>query len=250
MTSAGWTAIRAHCVRRLRHSDVVEPTDTTQLTPPVGLGVWLADADPQDVIVHQAIPINREWWDQELERLGLPSGTIVSDRPTRAMVFALAEAAQASAPDAERLLWNAVAWGAGKKPRLIRKRIESLAADRTRLSELLRDAAVVSRSNPVDAYALLRPRDNAIKHLGPAFFTKFLYFAGGGNSDHPCCILDDRVAHSLQTAGWQSLPRRSDWWPSTYGRYMELLTRWKKETDAARLDLIERYLFDANGNFG
>jgi hypothetical protein len=28
---------------------------------------------------------------------------------------------------------------------------------------------------------------------------------------------------------------------------MELLARWKRETSAARLDLIERYLFDANG---
>ena len=162
-------------------------------------------------------------------------------------MFKLAGAAQTSARDAERLLWNAVAWGAGKKPRLSRKRIESVAQDRVRLSELLRQAAVLSRSQPVDAYALLRPRDNAIKHLGPAFFTKYLYFAGGGDADHPCCILDDRVAHSLQVAGWHSLPRRSDWWPSTYGRFMELLARWKRETSAARLDLIERYLFDAHG---
>jgi hypothetical protein len=225
----------------------VEATDTTQLTSPAGLGDWLTNADPQHVILGHAIPINRSWWDRELGHIGLPSGTVVSENITRAMVFNLAEAAQFNAPDAERLLWNAVAWGAGKKPRLIRKRIESVEADRTRLGELLREAAVLSRSSPVDAYTLLRPRDNAIKHLGPAFFTKFLYFAGGGNPDHPCCILDDRVAHSLQAAGWRSLPRRNDWWPSTYGRYMELLAQWKNETGATRLDLIERYLFDANG---
>jgi hypothetical protein len=28
---------------------------------------------------------------------------------------------------------------------------------------------------------------------------------------------------------------------------MELLAQWKNETGATRLDLIERYLFDANG---
>lgn len=178
---------------------------------------------------------------------GFPSDTLVSEIPSRADVFGLADDALASPRGAEKLLWNAVAWGAGKKPRLIRKRIASVAADRLRLSELMRQAAVLSRTDPVEAYALLRPRDNAIKHLGPAFFTKFLYFAGGGEAYHPCCILDDRVAHSLQTAGWQSLPRRSDWWPSTYGRYMDLVTRWTKETGAARLDLVERYLFDANG---
>jgi hypothetical protein len=207
----------------------------------------LENTDPLHAIFEQAIVINPEWWEKLLIEHGMTADTLVSSSPTRADVFALGDAALSSAHDAEVLLWNAVAWGAGKKPRLIRKRMAAVEQDRPRLPELLREAAVMSRSDPVAAYARLRPRANAIKYLGPAFFTKFLYFAGCGNPDHPCCILDDRVAHSLQSAGWKSLPRRSDWWPSTYGRYVDLLIRWKKEVGAARLDLIERYLFDTNG---
>jgi hypothetical protein len=191
----------------------VEATDTTSLPPPPGLSDWVGCVDPQEAIFEQAISINRESWGRELAEHGLPSGTLVSELPTRADVFGLADDALSNARDAERLLWNAVAWGAGKKARLIRKRMMSLAQDRVRLGEVLRQAAVLSRSDPVEGYALLRPRGNAIKYPGPGFFTKFVYVAGGGKANHPCCILDDRVAHSLQTTVWQTLPRRSDWWP-------------------------------------
>jgi hypothetical protein len=48
-------------------------------------------------------------------------------------------------------------------------------------------AAETSRHDPTGAYQLMRPgRHNAIRSLGPSFFTKFLYFAGGGAQNHPC----------------------------------------------------------------
>ncbi|MDR7170513.1 hypothetical protein J2W56_004264 [Nocardia kruczakiae] len=93
---------------------------------------------------------------------------------------------------------------------------------------------------------MLRPgdRSNAIEFLGPAFFTKYLYFAGGGDPDHPCCILDTRVATTLHRAGWSSLPTKGSWLASAYQRYNDLLADWKTRTGAPRRDVIERWLFD------
>lgn len=63
---------------------------------------------------------------------------------------------------------------------------------------LLREAAVASREDPAAAFTLLRPgRRNAFASLGPNFFTKYLYFAGGGSPDHPCLIVDQYVRAAL-----------------------------------------------------
>lgn len=60
--------------------------------------------------------------------------------------------------------------------------------------------------------------------LGPAFFTKYLYFAGGGEPHHPCTILDVNVARALQdTCGWSSLPITGGWGSSAFDRYCTLL---------------------------
>jgi hypothetical protein len=91
----------------------------------------------------------------------------------------------------------------------------------------------------------LYPRNRtAIPELGPAFFTKYLYFAGGGAASHPCCILDENVALALhQACGWQSLPTKN-WLATAYERYAALLARWVIEHRLARVDVIERWLFE------
>jgi hypothetical protein len=112
----------------------------------------------------------------------------------------------------------------------------------------LRDAAECARQGDVrGAYESLIRR-GTVPYLGPAFFTKFLYFAS--NQDDPrCLILDARVARSLYRMGWSmapTYPSRSfsfNWYTDTYVSYCELLTRW---ADAAktRPDLFERRLFE------
>ncbi|MEU3642239.1 hypothetical protein AB0E59_02580 [Lentzea sp. NPDC034063] len=87
-------------------------------------------------------------------------------------------------------------------------RLTIIAADVPRCEDLLTRAADLSRSDPPSAFALLRPgNSNAIRYLGPSFFTKFLYFAGGGAPDHPCLILDRVVATRLGP-GNRPRPRR------------------------------------------
>lgn len=61
---------------------------------------------------------------------------------------------------------------------------------------LLRRAAGLSMTDPRGAFLLLKPGGNAISSLGPNFFTKFLYFAGGGALG--TCEAEERRGHSGQ----------------------------------------------------
>jgi hypothetical protein len=92
---------------------------------------------------------------------------------------------------------------------------------------------------------MLRPGGrNEIRSLGPSFFTKFLYFAGGGSPDHPCLILDRVVATALRDhCGWTSLHPTGPWPAETYRRYCGLLARWAQDYHCAP-DELERTLFD------
>jgi hypothetical protein len=84
----------------------------------------------------------------------------------------------------------------------------------------------------------------ALSDLGPAFFTKYLYFAGVGCADHRCCILDENVAMSLhRTCGWASLPTKN-WLATAYGGYALLLDRWIDEYRLPRRDLVARWFFE------
>ncbi|WP_344053353.1 hypothetical protein [Streptomyces thermoalcalitolerans] len=148
-----------------------------------------------------------------------------------------------------RFLWRVLAWGSGRKLRLNHKRVQAVADDRSSAMAALRQALKAAREDPAQAYEALRPKDrNAIAYLGPAFSTRVLYFAGCGALDHPCAILDSRVAATLKnTCKWDSLGE-SEWPTSTCIRYCTLLDRWAHE-ESRRLgrrigvDEIERWLF-------
>ncbi len=129
------------------------------------------------------------------------------------------------------------------------RRLNSIRADVLRAEKLLTRAKDMAGHDPAGAYAVLRPgRRNEIPALGPSFFTKFLYFAGGGNPDHPCLILDRVVATALHDkCGWTSLPRTWGWSADTYQRYCDLLARWAREHHCVP-DEIERTLFGSRGS--
>lgn len=206
----------------------------------------LATIEANEWIDNHTITVNRPWWAQTLSEYGFED-TLVGDDISRADLFELASNAGADASAALTLLWNALAWGTGMRNRNNKRRIASMAADPVRFGDLLRDAAAISRADPTAAYELLYPRHRgAIRFLGPAFFTKYLYFAGGGGGDHPCMILDQFVAKALHsTCGWTSLPVNGGWLASAYGRYNELLGMWvEQHAEIRRRDVIERWLFE------
>ncbi|WP_220032469.1 hypothetical protein [Mycolicibacterium moriokaense] len=208
------------------------------------------------------------WWDEEIAAAGLPGGPLKVRRRddgavglSRADVFGLARPLTDGGPASDEqvlaLLWNTLAWGTRAK-RAGRKRIRAVADNPNEALSALRTAIALSSTDPEAAYDTLYPRIQgvrgprrtrrpAIAEIGPAFFTKVLYFAGAGDPNHPCLILDSQVAGAL---GRECQWKLSDnyWWPETYQRYIDLLGRWAAEASGrigrpVARDEFERYLF-------
>ncbi|MGV1005462.1 MAG: hypothetical protein ACOYEV_12015 [Candidatus Nanopelagicales bacterium] len=198
-------------------------------------------------ITNHRMPVSRQWWTDKLTGAGI-ADTVLSSAISRGEIFELAAKAAQDPDAALALLWNSLAWGSGNKLRNNGKRIASVADDTARASALLMEAATLGRTSPFDAYELLYPQQRGVIHqLGPAFFTKYLYFAGGGSPTHPCAILDENVARALRdSCGWKSLPvEKAGWYTSTYDRYCTLLGTWVQQHNGiGRRDIIERWLFE------
>jgi hypothetical protein len=224
----------------------VTANDLSSLALP---GWALPSQSRAEAVAGQEIRFSAASWSGAIEALSLPgrpptaSGSNGVSTMTRSDVWGCAESL-GSDPDAVfTLLWHALAWGTGTRMFRIGRRLGGIAADVAAARNSLTKAAGLSRTDPGGAYdLLLRPSPCSIKYLGPAFFTKFLYFAGGGEPDHPCLILDARVAKSLHTIGWTSLNTRGPWPTKTYLRYLGLMSRWAGEHNVAP-DELERTLY-------
>ncbi|MCH6470240.1 8-oxoguanine DNA glycosylase OGG fold protein [Sinomonas terrae] len=209
-----------------------------------------------------------DWWNSRLASHGLHQMVQVFKhgqlgRLTRGDLFQLGRAASAplaAEDDVLTFLWHVLAWGTGASQRGNEKRIQSFArpADRARNVALLKRATELALDgDPAGAYSsLIRRGGGQIAGLGPAFFTKFLYFASEGTTGTRCLILDARVASRLAQAGWTSLPHSGpsysyNWYTDTYVSYCELLARWANEETARSKsevwpDEIERALFSGD----
>jgi hypothetical protein len=166
--------------------------------------------------------IHDPWWPDLLDRLPedpeRPGYLTISRRD----VFSLA--ADTTPEGRVRLLVAAYVWGTGSSAFLVGRRARTFT--RSNLTETAAKLGAVTDlmhiDGPVAAYdSLLARQPNHIKFMGPAFFTKYLYFAAG----HPTTvrpqplILDKFVALSLNKHyGW-CLPT-TGWSASTYDRYL------------------------------
>ncbi|MGY1840251.1 MULTISPECIES: 8-oxoguanine DNA glycosylase OGG fold protein [unclassified Modestobacter] len=212
---------------------------------------WLREqvlASSRDQLLQQGFDVGRAWWHARLDSCGMSADLFADDKLSRRDLFLLGEESVTSPLAARRLLWASCAWGTGPSQRGNGRRIAGVARDPDKLGQLLADAAALARRDPSAGYSLLHPKGNAIAGLGPAFSTKYLYFAGGGAADHGCLILDARVARRLhRTCGWTSLNGITGWPAATYDRYIRLLGRWAAElsSDDRRVapDEIELRLF-------
>lgn len=235
------------------------PTDLSDLTLPSAALTWLGDRSRTELIHHHAITFNPRWWGTELETRNLPGGPVLggSDnadgRISRGRLFALAPDAASGDPEAIlRLLWHVLAWGTGTGARNNQRRLDVIAADPDRTVKALHRAGQRADTDPEAAYSELRHgRRNAVAWLGPAFFTKYLYFVGGGVASHPSLILDARVARTLKVCGWHTLHSGGSWPAFTYRRYCDLLRRWAGEAHEGSRDTapdeLELWLFRSNG---
>jgi hypothetical protein len=155
---------------------------------------------------------------------------------TRETVFTICQSG-----DVTRGLVAACVWGAGTGAQSVHRRVKVFTHTPpdvmgTRLAEAL---DLLRESGPVAAYRALRTHLR-IAYLGPAFFTKFLYFAGYRTSQELRPLILDRFVADGLRAGWPTAG-----WPSAqYGEYLEHAHRWAQESGTTP-DAVELALFDA-----
>lgn len=231
----------------------------TKLTVPEAARRWVMEHSRESKVHDQGFNLSLDWWLTRLETL--PGGPVTAEdgrssgkgRIGRAYLFSLADDAvrDETGTSALRLLWHTLLWGTGDGNRNNVQRIKAIREDPHRAAILLRDAARISRRHPREAFAILRPKGNAIRSLGPAFFTKFLYFAGGGHPEHPCLIIDNRVLNTIwsETGGCNDdLKPRHNYGASTYVAALDILSNWAEQlTTSERIvapDELERWAFE------
>lgn len=226
---------------------------------PSELVTYLKSSTRTKTVREHAVTVGLDWWNDRHNGLpGLPvraQGHTTGNRLlSRQSLFTLAEqiSDDRTGVAAVQLLWHTLAWGTGPSQRGNAKRITTVTADLPRNRELLWEAAVASRSDSSAAFQLLRAKNrNTISYLGPNFFTKFLYFAGGGNPQHPCVIVDARVRGRLYRATEKSDRRfaaRSQYGVSDYTAALECMRSWAEEATTlvgrpVAVDEVERWAF-------
>lgn len=232
--------------------------DAPVASAPQALRTFIHEQSRQQSVIDHGFVLNTDWWARKLS--DLPGGPVLNDdgtqgrgRITRGGIFALAEDAvqDTTGEAALRLLWHALHWGTGDNNRGNRKRIAAVAADPQRFGRLLHDAAKASRQDAAAAFTFLKPgRANAIKGLGPGFFTKFLYFAGGGHPDHPCLIVDRRVQRTLHRETGKQHRRLAPnflYGVNSYTSAVTVMRQWATEVSSSDRpvapDEVERWAF-------
>lgn len=244
--------------RRARERSSGGPRISTSTIRPQ---IMVEERPRADAIDNHGFDLNLGLWNRQMGKL--PGGPVIGSqeetdegRISSGDLFSLALAASddVSGVGALRLFWHALVWGTGTAHRNTPGRIQSVDADPTNVGLLLRDAANQAGADPRAAFLLMRPWGNALKHLCPNFFTKFLYFSGGGALDHPCLIVDKRVLTSLhrETKMKVFLPGTTNYGVGVYERALALMQFWARQLSTpdrtVGADEVERWAF-ATGKF-
>ncbi|WP_104055650.1 MULTISPECIES: hypothetical protein [unclassified Arthrobacter] len=211
----------------------------------------------EDAVLGHAIAVNCDRWQDALSTRGLPplQGALAGPGVTkvsRGDVFELG-VREITPPNAFQLLYYSLAWGLGGRAPRLHQRLNALAAHQDRAGELLVDAwqAVRNGESAQDVYGVLTTDRGAgrIPWLGPAFSTKFLYFAQGQDVPPRYLILDQVVARNLSDV-WPGAPKAA-WFPDTYARYCAVAGSWAEQATErldgsrkVRADEIEFVLFN------
>ena len=211
----------------------------------------------KEVVLGHAVAVDGERWRRALVDRGLPviDGKLADGgrtTVTRQEVFDLGDQ-DPTGENAFQLLYYSLAWGLGTRASRLHQRLDGLAKHQDTAGELLVSAwTSVRNGDPTaEAYSLLTTNRGAgrIPWFGPAFSTKFLYFAQGSTVTPRHLILDQVVSRNLRRDAWPDAPT-AGWWPKTYQRYCTLLTHWATQASenpnmqrTVRADEIELALF-------
>ena len=182
------------------------------------------------------VDVDAARWRAELSKRGLPTltgtlGNIDRTSLTRRDVFEVGD--RERTPDnAFQLFYYSLAWGLGIKAPRLHHRLDNFATHREEASELLVSAWNAARDSESvkDAFIILTTEDGAgrIPWFGPAFSTKFLYFAQGAAAAPKHLSLDRFVAANLDRDAWPDATT-DVWVPEVYEQYCTLLAGWADE---------------------
>lgn len=138
-------------------------------------------------------------------------------------------------------------WGTGSSAFLVGRRARVFRDnDASRIADCLQGAAEeLSKGNTVEAYgSMLRGKPYNLKHLGPSFFTKFLYAADAeGAQPGRALILDQFVAVALKDLDGWDISRSGPWEPNVYEDWLAHAHRIASE-EGVRPDAVEMAYFN------
>lgn len=212
-------------------------------------------------VLGQRFTPKTQWWKDELAAAGWDSqGKLAADAPasvevSRSDLFSVAAGVHDGVVRPEDFAFNVLLWGSGESRRNNRARIRSIVESGG--GECLKSALELSRSDAEASFNAFKPRGrNRFKYLGPAFFTKLMYFYGAGSLEHKPLIVDLRVLRTLsRTEAGNGLYVGHNYGVKTYKKALAAL---EQLADVARNsggpelsectpDLVERWAFDHGG---
>lgn len=137
----------------------------------------------------------------------------------RSGLFAMAEETSSS-EDILNLYVSICAWGTGTQAQRVARVVKPLHEEGA-LDSLQRSFTAARSLDPIEAYRRLNMTgEDRVKGFGPAFFTKWLYFAAYNDPTRTQqlrpLILDERVSNAL---GWPPISGRRP--SSDYAQYLE-----------------------------
>ncbi|MGV9871513.1 8-oxoguanine DNA glycosylase OGG fold protein [Streptomyces cellulosae] len=205
----------------------------------------------RDAVLGQAIPFDRDrwlahlpdanWWPPELDECPTAAGR---RRVDRSVVFGIADRSD-SVEGRRHLLTAALVWGTGTKARSVarRSRVFSDSSHRDIDARLEAALGILRQEGAVAAYYAFN-NEHRISFLGPAFFTKVLYFAGSEKRTGALqpLILDRFVALALRASGTDGKWHTSGWRTPCYERYLSLVHEHARR-EGVLPDQIEAALF-------
>lgn len=176
----------------------------------------------------------------------------------RSQIKALASQEPASSTDEHQrwivalFLWSQI-WGYGTNGYGPHRVAKILGGTTRRAPVITAEEALAAcyealmKSGPVEAYRVMA-REHWVPGLGPAFLTKFLYFAGHHKEqsrevpdDLEPLILDAVVSHAIHEE--YQLTFGPGWGTRRYGEYLEFMCREAHEQYKVEPDELERALF-------
>lgn len=222
--------------------------------PEVILESLVAPAAVQNHSVH----VDSDRWQKALHERGLPTarGKFATGGKitiSRAEIFTIGQQIP-SREGSMQLLYHALAWGLGMRASWLHLRLNGLAKNPDHAAATLEASWTAARTgaSPSSVYRTLTKERGGgrIQQLGPAFGTKFMYFAEGTSPMPKHLILDRVVAGKLKKLEVWPDARTDAWAPGTYESYCQLLKQWAAEATQrldvdppVRADQIEMTLF-------